>query len=78
MNNRHGVYFRQLKNTRDQADMSFSKHTKKIKLCCHIFFEYVNSTLRAEIQEYQTAKIHDNKEGILKCPECIIKELKHG
>ena len=73
----NGVYFRKLKNTRDQADMMFNKDTRKIKLCCHIFFEYVNSVLRADIPEYQDAKIHDHGEGILKCPECIIKELKN-
>jgi hypothetical protein len=68
---------RQLKNTREQAFLSFDKHTKNIPLCCHIFFEYVNSALRAKIPEYQEAEIHDHKEGILKCPECIIKELKN-
>ncbi len=66
---------RQLKNLQDQSEISFDKHTKNIKLCCHIFFEYVNSKLRATIPDYQNANIHDSKNGILKCPECIVKEL---
>jgi len=48
---------RQLKNLQEQSEISFDKHTKNIKLCCHIFFEYVNSKLRATIQEYQNKKI---------------------
>lgn len=67
---------RKLKNLQDQSEISFDKHTRNIPLCCHIFFEYVNSKLRAIIPEYQKARIHDHKQGILKCPECIIKELK--
>lgn len=68
---------RQLKNQQELADLHFSKHTRKIKLCCHIFFEYVNSKLRAEIPEYQNAEIHDSDEGIIYCPECVIKRLKN-
>ena len=56
--------------------MSFDKYTQKIPLCCHIFFEYVNTTLRAIIPEYQNANIHDRKEGILLCPECLIDKIQ--
>lgn len=66
---------RQLKNLQNQSEISFDKHTKNIKLCCHIFFEYVNSKLRSIIPDYQNANIHDSKNGIIKCPECIIEEL---
>jgi len=66
---------RQLKNQQPLADLYFDKHTKNIKLCCHIFFEYVNSKLRAILPDYQNAKIHDSKNGILLCPECIIQKL---
>lgn len=66
---------RQLKNRQELADLHFSKHTQKIKLCCHIFFEYVNSKLRATLPEYQGANIHDNREGIIFCPKCIIQRL---
>lgn len=68
--------FRQLKNQQEFADLHFDKHTRKIKLCCHIFFEYVNSKLRSTLPEYQDAKIHDSKNGILLCPECIIKRMR--
>ena len=67
---------RQLKNQQDLADLHFDKHTKNIKLCCHIFFEYINSKLRSIIPEYQDAVIHDRKNGILYCPNCIIEKLK--
>ena len=67
---------KQLKNQQKLADLHFDRYTKNIKLCCHIFFEYVNSALRAKIPEYQSAKIHNRKEGILLCPACIIKKLK--
>lgn len=67
---------RQLKNQQELADLHFSKHTYKIKLCCHIFFEYVNSKLRSTIPEYQNANIHDKKEGILYCPECMVSRLQ--
>ena len=67
---------RQLKNQQELADLHFSKHTQKIKLCCHIFFEYVNSKLRSTLPEYQNANIHDNKEGILFCPDCVIERLR--
>lgn len=53
----------------------FTKRTKKIPLCCHIFFEYVNKTLRSTIPEYQNAEIHNKKDGILLCPECIINKI---
>lgn len=66
---------RRLKNQQELADLHFSKHTQKIKLCCHIFFEYVNSKLRSTIPEYQNAQIHDHDEGILYCPDCIVKRL---
>lgn len=67
---------RQLKNQQELADLHFSKHTQKIKLCCHIFFEYVNSKLRSTIPEYQQANIHDNEEGILFCSNCIVQKMK--
>ncbi len=67
---------RQLKNQQQLADLNFDKYTKNIPLCCHIFFEYVESKLRSIIPEYGRARIHDHKNGIVKCPECIIKELK--
>lgn len=65
---------RQLKNQQELADLNF-KDIPNIKLCCHIFFEYVNSMLRSIIPEYQNAKIHDRKQGILFCPECVINRL---
>ena len=68
-------HFRELKNTRDQAYIMFNKHTKNIKLCCHIFFEYVESALRNKIPEYGQAEIHNTKNGILYCPECVIRRL---
>lgn len=47
-----------------------------IKLCCMIFFGYVNRpVLRSEIQDYQNARVHDTKKGILLCPECIMEKL---
>ncbi len=49
--------------------------SSKIKLCCAIFFGFVNNQLRSEIPEYQNAKIHDSKEGILFCPDCIMEKL---
>ena len=67
---------RQLKNRYELADLDFDKHTRKIKLYCHIFYEYVNSKLRATIPEYQQGKIHDRKEGILFCPDCIVEKIK--
>lgn len=67
---------KQLKNLQFMADMHFDKHTRNIKLCCMIFFEYVNSKLRSTIPEYQEANIHDRENGILLCPECIVKEIK--
>lgn len=66
---------RQLKDQQELADLYFNKHTRKIKLCCHIFFEYVNSKLRATIPEYQEANIHDFEEGIILCPTCLIKKI---
>jgi len=69
---------RQLKDQQELADLHFDKHTKNIKLCCHIFFEYVNSKLRSIIPEYSTAKIHNHKRGILLCPECVIESFKHS
>ena len=66
---------RQLKNQQELADLNFNG-IPNIKLCCHIFFEYVNSKLRNIIPEYQQAKIHDRKKGILFCPDCIIKRMK--
>ena len=56
--------------------LMFTKHTQKIPLCCHIFFEFVNKTLRSTIPEYQQARIHDSKEGILLCPSCIISKMR--
>ncbi len=67
---------RQLKNQQELADLHFDKHTKKIKLCCHIFFEYVNSKLRSTLPDYQNANIHDSKEGIIYCPECVISKMR--
>jgi len=67
---------RRLKDQQQLADLHFDKHTKNIKLCCHIFFEYVNSKLRSIIPEYSTAKIHNRKQGILYCPKCLIKRLQ--
>lgn len=66
---------RQLKDQQYLATMMFDKHTKNINLCCHIFYEYVNSKLRATLVEYQDANIHDTNKGIIFCPECIIKKL---
>lgn len=66
---------RQLIDQQELADLHFDKHTKNIKLCCHIFFEYVNSKLRSIIPEYGRAVIHNRKQGILYCPECLIKRL---
>ena len=65
-----------LKNLRESSEISFDKYTQKIKLCCNLFFEYVNSSIRATIPEYQEANIHDNDEGILYCPKCIVKRLR--
>jgi len=66
---------RQLKNQQELADLHFDKHTSKIKLCCHIFFEYVNSKLRSTLPDYQNGNIHDSNEGIIFCPECVVKKL---
>lgn len=66
---------RQLKNQQELADLHFDKHTRKIKLCCHIFFEYVNSKLRSTLPDYQNGNIHDSNEGIIFCPECVVKKL---
>jgi len=66
---------RQLKNQQELADLHFDKHTMKIKLCCHIFFEYVNSKLRSTLPDYQNGNIHDSNEGIIFCPECVVKKL---
>ena len=67
---------RQLKNQQELADLVFDKHTRKIKLCCHIFFEYVNSKLRATLPDYQNGNIHDSDEGIILCPDCVIKKIE--
>ena len=69
---------RQLKNQQKLADLHFDKYTQNIKLCCHIFFEYANSKLRAMLPEYQNSNIHDSENGIIYCPECIIERLRNG
>ena len=69
---------RKLKNLQELADLHFDKHTKNIKLCCLIFFKYVNSKLRSTLPDYQDAKIHDSKNGIIYCPNCIVREIKNG
>ena len=65
---------RKLKNQQELADLHFDKHTHNIKLCCNIFFEYVNSKLRSTIPEYQNANIH-NENGILYCPNCVVEQM---
>jgi len=59
-----------------ESYLYFDKHTRNIPLCCHIFFEFVNTKLRNTIPEYQQANIHDSKNGIILCPKCIIKQMK--
>lgn len=55
---------------------SFNGLRYGIPICCVLYFESVHLTcIRNEIPEYQEARIHDHKKGIIKCPECIELEL---
>ena len=57
-----------------QIDFEIVKYD--IPLCCQIFFWGGWSRFRREIPEYGEL-LTSNETGIVKCPECLIKELRN-